>query len=254
MRVAYFDCFSGIAGDMILGALIDLGVKSSVLKQELQKIDVSGYCLTVRKTKYNHIAGTDVCITVKQPQQARRFSDIKKCITTSVLDDWVKKTSVDIFFRLAQAESTVHGIRVEDVHFHEVGAVDALLDIVGSVVGLQKLGVEKVFCSPLPLGKGFISCAHGILPVPAPATAELVKQIPVYSDERRQELVTPTGAAIITTIASSFGSMPLMKIEKVGYGAGKIKSEYPNLLRVFLGDLYPIHKKKKHDEKIKKEE
>jgi len=244
MVVAYFDCFSGIAGDMTLGALIDAGLEVSFLKKELQKLDVSGYKIQTKKISYNNISATDVNIDIKETYEHRHLSDINLLIEESRLDNYVKKLSKQIFYNLAKAESKVHNIKIEEIHFHEVGAVDAIVDIVGSVVGIKKLGITKIYCSPLPMGKGFVSCAHGILPIPAPATVELVKEIPIYSDERKQELVTPTGAAIITTVANQFGNMPLMKIKKIGYGSGKIKSEYPNLLRIYIGELYKKNKRK----------
>jgi uncharacterized protein (TIGR00299 family) protein len=245
MVVAYFDCFSGIAGDMILGALIDAGLDVAVLKKELQKLDISSYKIRTQKISYNNIAGTDVDIDTEETNVHRHLSDINHLIEQSKLDAEIKKLSKQIFYNLAKAESKVHNIKIEEAHFHEVGAVDAIIDIVGSVIGIKKLRITKIYCSPLPMGKGFVSCAHGILPIPAPATVELVKGIPVYSDERKQELVTPTGAAIITTVADQFGNMPLMKINKIGYGSGKIKSDYPNLLRVLLGELYSNKKKKR---------
>jgi uncharacterized protein (TIGR00299 family) protein len=238
MVVAYFDCFSGIAGDMILGALIDAGLNVTDLKKELQKLNISGYKIQTKKITYNNIVGTDVNIDIKETHVHRHLSDINQIIEKSKLDADIKKLSKQIFLNLAKAESKVHSISIDEVHFHEVGAVDAIIDIVGAVIGLKKLKITKIFCSPLPMGKGFVTCAHGIIPIPAPATVELVKDIPVYSDERKQELVTPTGAAIITTVADQFGNMPLMKINKIGYGSGKIKSDYPNMLRVFLGELY----------------
>jgi uncharacterized protein (TIGR00299 family) protein len=244
MVFAYFDCFSGIAGDMILGALVDCGLKISYLKKELQKLDLSGYKIYAKEVKYNNITGTDVTIDIEETHTHRNLSDINRIIEKSKLENSIKKQSKEIFYNLAKAESKVHNINIEDVHFHEVGAIDSIIDIVGSVIGIKKLGIKKIYCSPLPMGKGFISCSHGILPLPAPATGELVKGIPIYSDERKQELVTPTGAAIITTLAYKFGNMPLMKINKIGYGSGKIKSKYPNLLRVFLGELY-LNKKKR---------
>jgi uncharacterized protein (TIGR00299 family) protein len=238
MVVAYFDCFSGIAGDMILGALIDAGFKVSLLEKELKKLDLTGYKINVKKISYNHIAGTDVNIEIKEVHTHRSLSDIKNLIKNSELDKQIKQQSINIFQRLGEAESKVHNIPIEEVHFHEVGAVDAIVDIVGSVIGINALDIAEVYCSPLPMGKGFVKCSHGILPVPAPATVELVKGKPVYSDERKQELVTPTGAAIITTVADQFGNMPLMKIDKIGYGSGKNKSDHPNLLRIYLGELY----------------
>ena len=238
MSVAFFDCFSGIAGDMVLGALIDLGVDSGYLKKELEKLGISGYEIDIRKVEKNHVTGTDLNITVKKEQQHHRsLSDINNLINDSSLDDDIKELSKKIFHRLAEAESKIHNVKVDEVHFHEVGAVDSIIDIVGSVIGLKKLGVGNVFCSHLPLGKGFVTCSHGMIPIPAPATVELLKDVPVYQTDVDHEMVTPTGAAIITTIADSFGEMPLMKIKKVGYGAGKIKSEQPGLLRIFLGEL-----------------
>jgi uncharacterized protein (TIGR00299 family) protein len=237
MTIAYFDCFSGICGDMILGVLVDLGLDINHLKREIEKLDISGYEIEVKKVEKNHITGTDVYITVKEKQQHRSLTDINNLIDNSKLDKEVKELSKKIFFKLAKAESKVHSIKINEVHFHEIGAVDSIIDIVGSAIGLKKLQIKNIFCSKLPLGKGFIKCSHGIIPIPAPATVELLKDIPVYQTDADHEMVTPTGAAFITTVAKSFGEMPLMKIKKVGYGAGKIESEKPGLLRVFLGEL-----------------
>jgi len=244
MTIAYFDCFSGIAGDMILGALIDLGLDVSLLKTELKKLPLTGYDIKVKKIECNHIAATDVTVVVTQDQHHRSLSDIVDLLKLSTLDETVKTRSQLIFNNLGRAEATIHQIDLENVHFHEVGAVDSIVDIVGSVIGIKTLGIETLYCSPLPLGHGFVSCDHGILPLPAPATVELLKGIPVYSVDRKQETVTPTGAAIISTLASQFGEMPLMKIAKIGYGSGKIKSDYPNLLRVYIGKHeYPSPKR-----------
>ena len=238
MSVAFFDCFSGVAGDMILGALIDLGVDSEFLKNELKKLDISGYTFKVKKVEKNHITASDVFITVRQDEQhSRSFKDIKELIDKSSLDNDVKDLSKKIFHRLAEAEGKVHNTSIDDVHFHEVGAIDSIIDIVGSVIGLKKLGVDQVFCSKLPLGSGFVNCSHGKIPIPAPATSELLRNIPVYQSDAKHEMVTPTGAAVITTIAEDFGNMPGMKIAKVGYGAGKIKSNMPGLLRIYIGEL-----------------
>ena len=237
MTVAYFDCFSGICGDMILGALVDLGLDIKFLKKELEKLNLSGYEINVKKVERNHITGTDVYVIVKEKQHHRNLQDINKIIDDSTLDAEIKQMSKKIFLKLAQAESRVHNTSIEKIHFHEVGAVDSIIDIVGAVIGIKKLDIDEIFCSHLPLGNGFVTCAHGVIPIPAPATVELLKNVPVYQTDRMQELVTPTGAAIITTFTDYFGEMPHMKINKVGYGAGKTKSDYPNLLRVFLGEL-----------------
>ena len=237
MTIAYFDCFSGIAGDMILGALIDLGLDINELKNELKKLNISGYEIDVKNIEKNHITGKDVYITVKEKQHHRSLSDINNLIENSSLDVEVKELSKKIFLKLGKAESKIHNVDINEVHFHEVGALDSIIDIVGSAIGFKKLGIKDVFCSHLPLGKGFVKCSHGTIPIPAPATIELLKNIPVYQTDTNHEMVTPTGAAVITTVANNFGDMPLMKIKKVGYGAGKIDNEHPNLLRIFLGEL-----------------
>ena len=252
MTVVYFDCFSGIAGDMILGALLDLGVDETSLKKELHKLPLTGYELLVQKIKSNHITATDVTITVTEDQHHRSLSEINDLLKRSSLEPQVKKRSQDIFHHLGNAEAKIHDVDIEEVHFHEVGAVDSIIDIVGSVIGISLLKVDTILCSPLPLGHGFVSCDHGLLPLPAPATVELLKGIPVYTVDRNQETVTPTGAAIMRTLTSQFGEMPPMKITKIGYGGGKIKSDYPNLLRVFLGELEKKSQKKKTTKKKKR--
>jgi len=252
MTIAYFDCFSGIAGDMILGAVIDLGVDIKVLKKELKKLPLTGYNIEVQQVECNHITAKDVTVTVTEDQHHRSLSDIIDILQRSTLDTKVKTLSKDIFSNLGKAEAKIHNVNIEKVHFHEVGAVDSIVDIVGSVIGITALGIEKIYCSPLPLGHGFVSCDHGILPLPAPATVELLKGIPVYTVKRNQETVTPTGAAIMRTLACEFGEMPPMKITKIGYGSGKIKSDYPNVLRVFLGELEKKSRKKKTTKKKKR--
>jgi hypothetical protein len=242
MTVAYFDCFSGIAGDMILGALVDLGVDEKFLKKELKKLPIVGYNIDIKTAESNHIAARDVTVKIKEEQHHRHLSDIINLLEQSTLDSEVQKLSQTIFQNLAEAEAAVHRIDINEVHFHEIGAVDSIIDIVGAAIGITHLDIKKIYCSPLPLGHGFVTCAHGILPLPAPATVELLKGVPVYSVDRTTETVTPTGAAIITTLADHFGPMPAMKINKIGYGSGKIQSDYPNLLRVCLGELAPKHK------------
>lgn len=237
MKTAYFDCFSGISGDMILGVLIDLGLDVSYLEKELKKLNISGYEIKVKQIEKNHIVGTDVDIVVKEKQKHRSLKDIYNIIENSRLDKEIKELSKGIFQRLAEAESKVHNLEIDKVHFHEVGAIDSIIDIVGAVIGIKKLQIKNVFCSHLPLGTGFVSCSHGMIPIPSPATVEILKDIPVYSTNIKHEMVTPTGAAIITTFTKHFGDMPLMKLNKVGYGVGKTDMKHPNLLRVFVGDL-----------------
>ncbi|MFA5113865.1 MAG: nickel pincer cofactor biosynthesis protein LarC [Candidatus Margulisiibacteriota bacterium] len=244
MKIAYFDCPTGISGNMILGALLDAGLDKTYLLAELQKLQTSNFKLPnkaqiiISKTKKRGLAGTYFNVNFKKNDRPRNLADILKIIKRSKLSAPVKKLSGQIFRRLAQAEAKVHGLPVNKVHFHEVGAVDAIIDIVGACLGLEKLGIEKVYCSPLPAGQGKIAHAHGILPNPAPATAELLKGAPTYSTGLKGELVTPTGAAIITAIAE-FAEMPKLKVENIGYGAGSLDLSRPNLLRVFIGEALP---------------
>lgn len=235
MKTAYFDCFSGISGDMLLGALIDLGLNIDDLKKELKKLNISGYEITAKKQQKNHITATKLNITVKQKQNHRHLNDICRIIDESKLDSDIKESSKKIFLKLAKAESKVHNIDINSVHFHEVGATDSILDIVGTLIALKKQNIEKIYTSPLPLGTGFVKCAHGTIPIPAPATVELLKGVPIHQTATKGELVTPTGAAIITAITTQFSGMPEMQIEKIGYGAGTSDFDRPNLLRIFIG-------------------
>ncbi|HDN80528.1 MAG TPA: nickel pincer cofactor biosynthesis protein LarC [Chloroflexi bacterium] len=235
MKIAYFDCFSGISGNMVLGALLDLGLELGALKEALAGLEVSGYEIEARKVLKRHIAGTLVDVKVQEEGVERHLDDILEIIEKSALPEDVKETCGRIFTRLAEAEARVHRVDIKDIHFHEVGGIDAIVDVVGSVVGLKLLGIEEVYSSPLHLGRGFVECAHGKLPVPAPATLELVKGVPVYGRDIEAELVTPTGAAIITTLARGFGPSPAMEIEAIGYGAGHKDLPIPNLLRVSIG-------------------
>ena len=236
MKTAYFDCFNGISGDMTLGALMDLGVPVAWLKEELSRIPLEGFDITKEKKARNgiHANRVDVKITGKQP--SRNYAEIKKLIERSPLSTRVKNTGLAIFDKIAVAEAKIHHVSKKQVHFHEVGAVDSLVDILGTALCLEYLNIERVVSSKIPLGKGFVSCSHGTLPVPAPATLEILKKIPVYGSSVEQEIVTPTGAAIIATLAEQFGDMPELKIEAVGYGAGKRElKEIPNLLRIIKG-------------------
>jgi uncharacterized protein (TIGR00299 family) protein len=238
MKIAYFDCFAGASGDMILGALMDAGLSPETLKTELAKLDLTHYDLQQKKVVKRGLGGSQAVVIVDEEHHHhhhRHLSHIEEIITTSTLDEWVKQKSVQIFRRLAEAEAKVHRTTIEKIHFHEVGAMDAIIDVVAAVAGLTAMGIQKIYCSPLHLGTGTVECAHGTLPVPAPATAELVKGFPVYSTGVAGELLTPTGAAILTTLASDFGPMPAMSVEKIGYGAGTSEPAIPNLLRVMIG-------------------
>ncbi|MBI5043623.1 MAG: nickel pincer cofactor biosynthesis protein LarC [Nitrospirae bacterium] len=238
MRTAYFDCFSGISGDMTLGALIDAGLSIKELKSHLSKLPIDNYNLFAKKVKKNGISATKVDVIVKGRQKERRLSDIKKIISNSKLDRSIKNNAISVFERLAKAEAKVHKTSINNVHFHEVGAIDAIVDITGAVIGLKILGIENIIASAINTGSGYIKSAHGMLPVPGPATAELLKGIPVYFTDTKMELTTPTGAAIISTLSKDFGQMPKMDIKAIGYGAGTFNSpDMPNVLRIFIGEM-----------------
>jgi uncharacterized protein (TIGR00299 family) protein len=237
--IAYFDCSSGISGDMVLGALIDAGVSPSVLKRELSRLPVKGYTLHFKTVKRSGMKASkaDVKTLGKSAQRvARRFKDIQKIVEKSSLSKGIKTKGLTIFKRLFQAEAQVHGKRFEQIHLHELGAVDCLIDIFGALIGLDLLKVKKVYASPLNVGSGTVKTEHGILPLPPPATAELLKNIPVYSSDINFELTTPTGAVIISTLADSFGPMPEIAVSQIGAGAGRRDFEkQPNVLRLFVG-------------------
>ena len=237
MRIAYFDCFSGISGDMILGALIDLGLDLDTLTAHLSKMKLGGYEIAVSKEKRGPISGTRLHIQIEENKQPHRsMAQIRRIIGGSKLPGQAKKTSLVIFDRLARVEGNLHQQSPEDVHFHEIGAADSIVDIVGACIGLHLLDIEKVVASPLPLSRGFVQCQHGMLPLPAPATLALLKDTPVYDSGQQREMVTPTGAAILTTICSSYGGFPTMTIARIGYGVGRHPEDHPpNLLRVVLG-------------------
>ncbi len=237
MKIAYLDCFSGVAGDMLVGALLDAGLSLDALRAEIAKLELAGVELSAEKCVRKGITGTDFQVKVGHDHHHRSLSTIEKIIGESGLEESVREQAIDIFRRLGEAEAAIHGVDIEKVHFHEVGALDAIVDIVGACVGFQALGVDKIHCSPLNLGSGTVKAAHGVMPVPAPATAALVKGLPTYVDGPAMELTTPTGAAIVSTLAESFGSMPAMAIEAIGYGAGD--REFPdraNMLRLVVGE------------------
>lgn len=235
MRLAYFDCSSGLAGNMVLGALLDAGLDKNQLINQLGNLRFAASKLQIKKTKKHAIKGTYFeVMSVEQPH--RGLTDILRLINKSKLSKTVKTLSAKIFRRLAEAEAKVHGVPINKVHFHEVGAVDAIIDIVGTAIAIEKLGIEAIYASPIPHGQGFIKHAHGILPNPAPATAELLKGIPTYGIDVKGEIVTPTGAAIISTLASSFGPSPKMTVERIGNGAGGKPFPTLGMLRVFIGE------------------
>ena len=233
---AYFDCFSGISGDMALGALIDLGAPVDWLQNELSRLPLSGFRLAITPMMRNGIQATSVRVEIEDSGHSRDYKKIKSLLEGSPLSEDTKLKSLKIFEKLALAEARIHGCTPDEVHFHEVGGIDAIVDIVGTALCLEKLGIDRVISSRIPLGSGFVDCRHGRLPVPAPATIEILKEVPVYGSDAAAELVTPTGAAIITSLAKSFGPLPPMRVAKTGYGAGQRElPERPNLLRVVTG-------------------
>jgi hypothetical protein len=240
MRILYYDCFSGISGDMNLGAMIDLGVDIGYLLGELEKLNLHGWKLLAEKDQRHGITGTKV--TVKQTRHEhkhRHLADIEKILRNSLLDQETRDLSLKIFMKVAEAEAKVHALPIEKVHFHEVGAVDSIIDIAGAAICFNALKVDAVYVSPVELGGGFVRCDHGLLPVPAPATAEIIKGIPVRKDGVNFEATTPTGAAIIAVLGTHFTTGNTLSIEKTGYGIGqKENPDTPNLLRVFLGTSF----------------
>ncbi len=237
MRICYLDCFSGIAGDMLLGALVDAGLPLSVLQAEIAKLGIGDLSVHAKPTQRGGLAATKVHVSATHDHSHRSLSSIERMIGDSALDDQTKRDCVSVFRRLGEVEALAHGIAIDKVHFHEVGALDSIADITGSCAGFRQLGIDRIFCSPINLGSGTVQAAHGTMPVPAPATARLVEGVPTYSDGPSVELTTPTGAAIAVTLGDGFGPPPAMRISASGYGAGTREFPgRPNLLRVLIGE------------------
>jgi hypothetical protein len=237
VKVAYLDCFSGIAGDMLVGALLDAGLPFGILDAEIAKLGLKEVTLSAEKAKRKGITGTDFKVAVGHDHHHRSLTTIEKIINESTLDAPIKETAIRIFRRLGEAEAGVHGVDIEKVHFHEVGALDAIVDIVGAAIGFHHLGIGRVVCSPINVGSGTVKAAHGVMPVPAPATATLLTGVPTYVDGPAMELTTPTGAAVAVTMSESFGSMPAMAVSSIGYGAGDNDlKDRANVLRVLIGE------------------
>ena len=262
MRILYYDCFSGICGDMNLGAMIDLGISAEYLKGELSKLNLKGWELVIEKDQRHGIFGTKVTVEVssrtslkhgifgfsgKHKHHAHRnLNDIIKIIGDSGLSAKDKILSIEIFKKVAKAEAKVHNTTIEEIHFHEVGAIDSIIDIVGAAICFNALDIDAVHVSPVELGGGAVKCAHGTLPVPAPATAEILTGIPVKYNGVGFETTTPTGAAIIATIGKEFGISPMLKTDKIGYGIGHKKNpDLPNILRIYIGES--VDKEREHD-------
>ena len=245
MKVAYFDCPSGASGDMILGALVDAGLPLEALREDLGRLPLTGYAVERREVMKGPFRALKIDVRVHDRSGShghphRRLGDILDILERSSLPSSVCEQAARIFRRLAEAEGRVHGTPPEDVHFHEVGAVDAIVDITGACIGLARLGIETAHCSALPVGGGFVDSAHGRIPIPAPGTAELLRGMPLVDTGVRRELVTPTGAAILSTLARSAGSMPAMTVDTIGYGAGTIDLPTPNIIRLFVGEARAV--------------
>lgn len=238
MKILYFDCFAGISGDMTLGAFLDIGADPAHLQTELAKLGVPGFHLEIEKTQKRGIGGTKCHVVMDCHEHAHRhFGDIKNIITESSLENKVKETALAIFKRVAQAEAKVHGVTMEQVHFHEVGAVDSIVDIVGAAICFHDIAPDLVYGSAVNAGQGFVKCAHGLLPVPAPATAEIIAKtdFPIYAKGVDGESATPTGMAILAELGSYSVDFPKMAVDRIGYGFGDREFEILNGLRLFLG-------------------
>jgi uncharacterized protein (TIGR00299 family) protein len=235
--IAYFDCFSGISGDMVLGALVDAGANLRVIEADLRRLGLGNWSISAEKVKREAIFATQVKVESGEDHHHRGLSIILKRIEGAKLAPRAAERAKNIFTRLAEAEATVHQVQVEEVHFHEVGAVDSIIDIVGAAIGFELLGIDEFACSAFDVGAGQVKTAHGLLPVPAPATAELLRGAPIYSSGIPHELVTPTGAAIATTLATRYAVVPEMKLRAIGHGAGSVNlKERANLLRLLIGE------------------
>jgi pyridinium-3,5-bisthiocarboxylic acid mononucleotide nickel chelatase len=237
MKTLYFDCFAGASGDMILGALVDAGVDPHALIEQLKMLGVGGWEIDFEKVDRSGISATYARVETASDRAHRHLSDILKIIRDSRLSPGVKDRAARIFSLLASAEAHVHNQPIEKIHFHEVGALDAIIDVCGAAIGFEMLGIEQFVSSALRVGSGMIEMAHGRFPIPPPAVAELLKNKPIYAGDIDGEFVTPTGAAIITAVCEQFGPVPPMKIEATGYGAGtRDHQRFPNALRVFVGE------------------
>lgn len=235
MIVAYVDCFAGASGDMILGALVDAGLELNALRDALAGLALSDWELGVERIVTGGLSATRVNVITRDETQERRYTELDALVTTSSIDEPVKTRAAQILRRLAEIEARLHGVAIDQVHLHELGGIDTVIDVVGAVAGFRLLGIEEIFVSALPMGHGTVETRHGILPLPAPAVVELARGVPIRAVDLQAELVTPTGAAILTTLARGYGTFPPMTLARVGYGAGSRTLSIPNVLRLMLG-------------------
>jgi len=236
MRVAYFDCIAGASGDMILGALLDAGLPEATLREGAAALRLGEFDLSVRHVLKNGLHATRVEVLVAEDAPARRLPEIEALVSHSDLPQAIKEQANAIIRRIGEVEAALHGLPLDQVHLHELGGVDTIVDVVGALLGLKALGVEQVYASPLPMGRGFVRGAHGLIPLPAPATLALLKGVRLVGSDLDVELVTPTGAALLASLAVAFGDIPAMTLAAVGYGAGARDLPIPNVLRLLLGD------------------
>jgi len=238
MKTLYFDCFAGASGDMILGAMVAAGVDPNYLRTQLSTLPMDGFGINFETVNRSGLSATYARVETAHEHKHRHLSDIRQIIEDSGLSAAIKQRAIQIFTRLAQAEARVHNEPIDHIHFHEVGALDAIVDVVGAAICFDALKIERFLCSPLHVGSGMVKMAHGQFPIPPPAVAELLSGVPFYATDIKGELLTPTGAAIITTVCSEYGPIPQMTTEATGYGAGTREYEnFPNVLRVLLGEI-----------------
>jgi uncharacterized protein (TIGR00299 family) protein len=236
VTIAYLDCIAGASGDMLLGALLDAGVPEAELRRRLAELRLPGFELAVRRVQKAGIGALQVEVRVTDHATVRHVPEIIALVDASGVPAAIKRRAAAIFRRLGEVEAAIHGAALERVHLHELGGIDTIVDVVGVLTGFELLGVERVVCSPLPLARGFVDAAHGRLPLPAPATVALLEGVPVTGAEVAGELVTPTGAALVTALAADFGALPAMQIRAVGYGAGRAERAIPNVVRLLVGE------------------
>lgn len=236
MKTLYFDCVSGASGDMILGALLDAGLPEATLRERLAALHLPGFDLRVAKVAKCGIAATQVDVIVDDDVPERHLPQLEAIVRGGELPGHVVEQSIAVLRRIGEAEAAIHNASLDHVHLHELGGIDTIVDVVGAVSGLDALGIERVRCSPIPLGRGFTNSAHGRIPLPAPATVALLRGAPVVGSEIQAETVTPTGAALLSTLATDYGAIPSLTLAAVGYGAGRKDFAIPNVLRVLIGE------------------
>ena len=235
-RVLYFDIINGISGDMTIATLLDLGIPKDVFLEEVYKLNLNDeFKINIEQKNESGIVGTKVEVITTEVNSQRHLSDIYDIIDKSSLNEFVKNKSKEIFMIIAKAEAKIHGTTIDKIHFHEVGAIDSIVDVVSACILVDLLGIDKIYSTSVPVGSGFVKCDHGIMPVPAPATIEILKDVPIRLNTVKGECTTPTGAAIIKTLCNEFVDVLEFEVKKIGYGMGHKQFEIPNILRTFLG-------------------